>query len=365
MEQLIYIKSLHRPYNQNLNSVKWVCKFIKHKNSNNEISKSDFYVEFYLYLIKKLYNLYKKNPNESLTHGIPSFDSVKNSYDTIIGISKDKKKKIINESLAKRESEFEKSIFSTYKATSYFINLAKDKLEFVDHNNKLKDIGETLVSYKSNDFKLSKKEKEVLFSSIIKSDFHFFISLSLLQKVQKKVKNLSIEEIHFEFLVEKFNIRHFRYTEASNEKNFSKVREHWIKDLDFLDKNFNVKKAFLDIMFNEGLEEPYKKVKKLVDNYYKEKIVSKSKFQEKIDFFIDIYETNPKNELGFLSLQDIADQMKMGKKSFQNFISEFYESEKNKYNIFFNNVVQAISGKNQYFIRNRPVVNIRIKELNK
>jgi len=69
--------------------------------------------------------------------------------------------------------------------------------------------------------------------------------------------------------------------------------------------------------------------------------------------------------LGFLSLQDIADQMKMGKKSFQNFISEFYESEKNKYNIFFNNVVQAISGKNQYFIRNRPVVNIRIKELNK
>ncbi len=107
------------------------------------------------------------------------------------------------------------------------------------------------------------------------------------------------------------------------------------------------------------------KVKKIVDDYYKEKIVSKSKFQEKIDFFITIYETTPKNELGFLSLQDIANQMKMGKKSFQNFISEFYESEKNKYNIFFNNVVQAISGKNQYFIRNRPVVNIRIKELNK
>lgn len=356
---------MHRPYNQNLNSVKWVCKFIKDKNSNNEISKSDFYVEFYLYLIKKLYNLYKKNPNESLTHGIPSFDSIKKSYDTIIGISKDKKKRIINESLAKRENEFEKSIFSTYKATSYFINLAKDKLEFVDHNNKLKHIGEKLVSYRSNDFRLSKKEKEVLFSSIIKSDFHFFISLSLLKKAQKKVKNLSIEEIHFEFLVEKFDIRHFRYTEASNEKNFSKVREHWIKDLDFLDKNFNIKKTFLDILFNEGLEEPYKKVKKLVDEYYKEKIVSKSKFQEKIDFFIEIYETTPKNELGFLSLQDIANQMKMGKKSFQNFISEFYESEKNKYNIFFNNVVQAISGKNQYFIRNRPVVNIRIKELNK
>lgn len=365
MEKTTFIISLHRPYNQNLNSVKWVCKFIKDKNSNNEISKSDFYIEFYLYLINKLYNLYKKNPNEFLSHGIPSFDSIKKSYDTMKGLTKDKKKRIINESLAKRENEFQKSIFNTYKATSYFINLAKDKLGFVDHNNKLNGIGEKLVSYRSNDFKLSKKEKEVLFNSIIKSDFHFFISLSLLQKVQKKVKNLSIEEIHFEFLVEKFDIRHFRYTEASNEKNFSKVREHWMKDLDFLDRNFNVKKAFLEIILNEGFEEPYKKVKKLVDDYYKEKIVSKSKFQEKIDIFTEVYETTPKNELGFLSLQDIADQMKMGKKSFQNFISEFYESEKNKYNIFFNNVVQAISGKNQYFIRNRPVVNIRIKELNK
>lgn len=365
MEKITYIKSLHRPYNQNLNSVKWVCKFIKDKNSNNEISKSDFYVEFYLYMIKKLYNLYKKNPKESLTHGIPSFDSIKKSYDNLIGLTKNKKKRIINESLAKRENEIERSIFSTYKATSYFINLAKDKLEFVDHNNKLKDVGEKLVSLRSNDFKLSKKEKEVMFKTIIKTDFHFFISLSLLQKIQKKVKNLSIEEIHFEFLVEKFDMRHFRYTEASNEKNFSKVREHWIKDINFLDKNFNIKKPFLNEIFNEGFEEHYNTVKKLVNDYYKEKIVSKSKFQEKIDFFITIYQNTPKNELGFLSLQDIANQMKMGKKSFQNFISEFYESEKNKYNIFFNNVVQAISGKNQYFIRNRPVVNIRIKELNK
>ncbi len=54
-------------------------------------------------------------------------------------------------------------------------------------------------------------------------------------------------------------------------RTLSKVREHWIKDLDFLDKNFNIKKTFLDILFNEGLEEPYKKVKKLVDEYYKRK----------------------------------------------------------------------------------------------
>lgn len=365
VREIIYIKSLHRPYNQNLNSVKWVCEFINLKNKKNEISKSDFYIEFYIYIIKKLYNLYKKNPTGSLTHGIPSFESVKKSYNSIIRVPKERKKKIINESLTKRKDDIERSIFSTYKATSYFINLAKDKLSFVDGDNQLTDMGEILMSFRSNSFKLSKKEREVIFSSIVKKDFHFFISLSLLQKFQKKIKNLSIEEIHFDFLVDKFDIKHFRYTEASNEKNFSKVREHWINDLDFLDKNFNIKKSFLEIMKLDGFGDLYLKVKNQVDDYYKEKIVSKSKFQKKIDFFVEVYKTTSKNELGFISLQEIANKMKMGKKTFQSFISQFYELEKNKYNIFFNNVVQAISGKNQYFIGNRPVVNIKIKELNK
>ena len=348
-----------------MNSVKWVCEFIEQKNSNNEISRSDFYVEFYIYLIKKLYNLYKKNPTESLTHGIPSFESVKKSYNSIIRVSKERKKKIINEALTERKDDAERSIFSTYKATSYFINLAKDKLGFVDSNNQLTPTGKALISFRSNSFKLSKKEKEVIFSSIIKNDFHFFISLSLLRKVEKKIKNLSIEEIHFDFLVDKFDVKHFRYTEASNEKNFSKVREHWINDLDFLDKNFNIKKSFLEIILQNGFGDSYLKVKNQVDDYYKEKIVSKSRFQKKIDFFVEVYETTSKNELGFISLQDIANKMNMGKKTFQSFIAQFYELEKNKYNIFFNNIVQAISGKNQYFIRNRPVVNIKIKELNK
>lgn len=362
-ENIIYIKSLHRPYNQNLNSVKWVCKFINNRNKEN--FNSDFYFDFYIYLIKKLYNLYKKKSNESIAHGIPSFESVKKSFDSIIGLSKNKKKRIINEALNMRGNEIEKSIFSTYKATSYFINLAKDKLYFVDTNYKLNDTGKKLVSYRSNDFVLSKKEKIILFRSIIKNDFHFFISLALLQKIQKKVTNINIDEIHNEFLVEKLNIKHFRFTEASNEKNFIKVRDHWIKDLGFLDKYGNIKKVYIKIIVEEGFEDSFFKIETLISDYYKESIVSKSKFRSKLDFFIKSYVDSPKNELGFVSLQEIVNKMKMDKKSFQIFINEFYELEKYKYNIFFNNVVQAISGKGQYFIRNKPVVNIRIKELNK
>lgn len=364
MNGIIYIKSLHRPYNQNLNSVKWVCKFIEKKNSNNEISKSDFYIEFYIYFLKKFYYLYRKAPSAYLSHGIPTFESIQNSFLHLKDLDKDKKKQRISEALSNRTNDTERSIFSTYKASSYFINLAKTKLKFVDNNNKLTDNGAALNSFKSNDLFLSKKEREILFTSILNNDFHFFISLALLKKIQKKVKNLDLEELHYDFLVEKIKIRHFNFTEDSK-LNFSKVRDYWIKDLQILDNNYNLRKLFSDLINDGGFQTEYKEIQSLVKEYYTDKIVSKSKYQKRLELFEHIYLESKKNELGFLPLYFIADKMKLSKNSFQNFIIEFYESEKRTYNIFFNNIVQSTSMKNQYLIRNRPVVNIRIKELNK
>ncbi len=364
MNEIIYIKSLHRPYNQNLNSVKWVCKFIENKNSNGEISKSDLYVEFYIYFLKKFYGLYIKSSEGYLTHGIPTFESIQNSYLHLKGLDKDKKKERINEALANRTNSIERSIFSTYKASSYFLNLAKTKLKFVDHNNKLTENGVALNGFKSNDLILSQKEREILFTAILNNDFHFFISLSLLKKIQKKVKNLDLEELHYEFLLDKIKIRHFDFTENSK-LNFSKVRDYWIKDLQILDNSYNIRKVFLNFINNGGFQTEYKEIQNLVNDYYKEKIVSKSRYQKRLELFEEIYVESKKNELGFLSLNDIADKMKLNKKMFQIFIMEFYESEKRTYNIFFNNIVQSTSIKNQFLIRNRPVVNIKIKELNK
>lgn len=363
MNSLIYIKSLHRPYNQNLNSIKWVCKFIQHKNSNNEITKSEFYIEFYIYLIKKLYNQYKKTRVQSLAPGLPSNDTIKKSYQYIITTNHNNRKKIINNSLSKRENEIDRAIFSSYKASSYYINLAKDKLEFIDNNYSLNEKGKLLISLRSGDLKLSRKEKYVFFKAIIENDFHFFISLLLLKKIEKKINNLDIEKLHYDFLVDKYNIKHFNFTEAS-QLNFSTVRNYWINDLDVLDKNLNIRKVFLDIIINNGFENDFNEIKEQISLFYKENIIAKSKFQKTTELFFNVYKASNKNELGFVALQEIAKNMHLGKLTFQKFISEFYESEKNKFNIFFNNIVQSNSYNNQYFVRNRPVVNIRIKELN-
>ena len=363
MKSIIYIKSLHRPYNQNLNSVKWVCKFVKDRNSNSEINKSDFYIQFYIYTIRKLFGLYKKSDNMSITHGMPLSENISKAYNYIFSVRKDRRKDIISKSLSNRENEIDRAIFSTYKATSYYINLAKDKLQFIDDNNKLSILGRELISIRSNDFRINKKESIIFFKSILDNDFHFFISLLLLKKYEKKFQNLNLSDIHYEFLVSYFGIKHFNFTEAS-QSNFNTVREYWIEDLKILDKNNNVRKIFNDVIVCHNLNENYQEIREAIDLFYKDKIVSKAKLRKKIDIFLTVYINSSKNELGFVPLYIIANQMKMSKKSFQEFLSHFYESEKNKYNIFFNNIVQSYSVKNQYLIRNRPVVNIRIKELN-
>lgn len=362
MESIIYIKSLHRPYNQNLNSVKWVCKFIKKKNSNKEIAKSEFYTQFYIYTIRKLFLLYKKS-NLSTTHGVPLSDSVSKAYNYIFSVKKEKRKDVISKSLLNREDENDRAIFSTYKATSYYINLAKDKLHFIDKHNSLSILGQELITIRSSDFKINIKESIIIFKSILDNDFHFFTSLLLLKKYENKIHNIILSDIHYDFLVSFFGIKHFNFTEAS-QSNFNTVREYWIEDLKILDKNNNIRKIFNDVILSHNLNENYQEIKEAIDIFYKEKIVSKTKLRKKIDLFYTLYTNIPKNELGFVPLHVIAYQMKMSKKSFQEFLSHFYESEKNKYNIFFNNIVQSYSVKNQYLIRNRPVVNIRIKELN-
>ncbi|MEK6485755.1 hypothetical protein [Myroides odoratimimus] len=363
MKTIIYIKSLHRPYNQNLNSIKWVCKFVRNKNSNNEIFKSDFYINFYIYTIRKLFNLYKKSDFSFIVHGIPSSESVVKVYKYLFLLKKENRKEAITKALSNRENDIDRAIFSTYKATSYFINLAKDKLQFINSENSLNKIGSDLIEVRSNDFKINNNESKIFFYSILNNDYHFFISLLLLKKYEKKAKDLSLSQLHYEFLLNHFGIKHFNFTEAS-QSNFNTVREYWIEDLKILDKNNNIRKMFLEIILKHPLNDQYIDIKKGICTFYKEKIVVKTKLKKKINLFLSIYINSAKNELGFVSLSIIANQMKMSKKTFQDFLSHFYEEEKNNYNIFFNNIVQSYSLKNQYLIRNRPVVNIRIKELN-
>lgn len=356
MINIRYIQSLHRPFNQNLNTIKWVCSFVK---ENENISKSDFYVQFYIYLIKKLHKQYSKKPPKETT-GLPSLSSIKDVYNFLKQYKGDDLVNIINEKVKKRVSSLDKSIYSTYKAASYYINLSKDKFEFIDKNYTLSTKGKELLDKKSKDFQLTMSDKEIFFKAILDKDFHLFISNCYFEVIGRKYKINDLSSDKFNFLDKYYNIRHFNYT-TSSLTNYNAVRNFWIRELDVIGKNNKIRLFYLKI-----LHDNYYDLKKDIDNKFNEylnsTLLEKRKYINNKNKFILAFKKSTKNELGFANLYDVKKLLRMGAENYQLFLSDFYESERKNYNIFFNNIVTSIDKRKRFYIRNKPVLSIKIKE---
>lgn len=160
MDKVIFIASLHRPFSQQLKTTKWVCDFIAiHKN---KIPSSQLNLEFYYYLINLLYKEYQKEtPTEF--NGLPSDAAIYNIYEYLKSKSKKKFIEEIPGIIKSRNTSLERQIYSTYKAASYFVNLAKDKFGLIDDKNKLTSSGKSLIAIRSNFYRLSTVEKEFFF----------------------------------------------------------------------------------------------------------------------------------------------------------------------------------------------------------
>ena len=52
----------------------------------------------------------------------------------------------------------------------------------------------------------------------------------------------------------------------------------------------------------------------------------------------------------------------MGAENYQKFLSDFYENERKNYNIFYNNIVTSIDKRKRFYIREKPVLSIKIKQ---
>ena len=133
-EKLTYnvLHSLHRPFHRPLWIVKWVCLFYvkRQKQKENCFYYKDTIVDFYFILLEWLYNGFPKDSN-----GIPSQDAINAVYLEFSMIAVDERPSYLKEILSKEKREgIEKQIYSTYKAASYYLNLAIDKLHFLDND---------------------------------------------------------------------------------------------------------------------------------------------------------------------------------------------------------------------------------------
>ena len=126
------IYSLHRPFHKSLVSVKWVCIYMEEmEKKQKKISPSSFYIDFFFYFINILNTKYNKLNIPAELEGVPTPNTLKEVISHFMGYSDEEKSELLKVILANRESDIEKKIYSTYKATSYYINLAKDKFELI------------------------------------------------------------------------------------------------------------------------------------------------------------------------------------------------------------------------------------------
>lgn len=360
MSNLSYIPSLHRPFNQQLKTARWVCEFVS--NSKAKITGSNFNIKFYIFLIKLLNREYKKTKLTEY-NGLPSEVAVNSVFEFISGKDESTLIKEIPLIIQNRTSSLDKQIYSTYKAASYFINLAKDKFKLLNQKNQLNENGKNLITFKAPFFRLSLKEKEFFFARILEADFHFFMSNCFFSKLQKKYKLKDVVVEQFDFLDKFYGIKHFNFTSSSLD-NFNKVRSHWIKELNVLDANGNIKKGYLKIIHENGFSYLFNELSEKFQIYEKENFNVRKKYIQRKNNFLKEYKAisyKTLSDLGFINLYEIKGKLKISSENYQLFLEEFYEKEKNNLNIFFNNTVNSIDRRKRFYIRNIPVINIKIK----
>ncbi|RAI88068.1 hypothetical protein [Algoriphagus yeomjeoni] len=318
---------------------------------------------FYYYLINLLHKEYQKAIPEEF-NGLPSDAAILNIYQYLKSKSKKEFIEEIPNIIKSRTTPLEKQIYSTYKAASYYVNLAKDKFGLIDDKNRLTEDGGYLIELRSNFFRLSTLEKVFFFKKILQADFHLFITHCLFAKLERRYNLKRTIEDQKEFIDEFLFIRHFNFTSASLE-NYNIVRTYWMDTLGVLDSARNIKKKYLNIIFeNEEYSKLFAELLVLFSRFEKDNFKIKKKYLENKDKFLKGYKACLKtsiSDLGFINLYDIKGTMHISATNFQLFLNDFYELEKNNLNIFFGNTVNSIDRRERFFIRNRPVIKIKIK----
>ena len=358
-ENLTYnvLHSLHRPFHRPLWIVKWVCLFYakRQKQKNNCFCYKDTTIDFYFILLKWLFEDFPKDSD-----GIPSQDAINAVYLHFSQIPVEDRPLYLKEILSKEERiGVEKQIYSTYKAACYYLNLAIDKLHFLDNdgNNLIWDKELIIRSRKTSI--ISQNDRKVYLKQVLRYDAHFFLSICLLYKESLKY-GLKLDEIVFDFLQRYYPIPHFDYIHRSHQ-NYYEVRSYWVKLLSAVSSKGVVNKIMIRLIEEECLL-IYQDILRNI-NEYKSELRAKNKLNRQKKFFFSAYKAMLKRQdcvNGYVDLYDLSAYMKMSYKSFSIFLKEFYETERMNHNIFFINIVSTIDQKKRFYIRDIPVLKIKI-----
>lgn len=353
------LDSLHRPFHRPLWIVKWVCYYfiLRQKNQKGYIFSKEKTVDFYFTLLEWLHNKYPQDGD-----GIPSRDSVTEVWGYFSEIAKEEREVKLREVLTKkREKGVETKIYSTYKAASYYLNLAGDKLHFVNGKGVVSEWTQSQLTKTVLKSGISEKDRGIFIQHILRCDSHFFLSMCLLQKPACKY-GLAIEEEIYKFMQKFYPVSNFDYTKQSH-SNYYVVRKRWVELLNAVSAN-----GSLNPTIKKCIKEDYEiqKVFNEIEAHIKEytsDLRQRRNFIKQKNTFVATYQSaakTNKDKSGFVNLYDISKEMRMSYGRFQVFLTQFYQEERLTRNIFFINIVSTIEQRRRFYIGNAPVIKIKM-----
>lgn len=263
--------------------------------------------------------------------------------------------------LLRRKNSMERSVYSVYKATSYYINLAYKVFKLFDNKFVLSDDGNKLSTRPYYPCMLSQATASILFNLILREDADFFIPLCNARKLTADKSVMA--NLVYSYLRERRNVNKFDYGKSSL-INYIDVRLVWINELKVLDKNLNIRKGLIKYILSN---KEYKYIYDESRSSLNARQMKLKKYSEFKSSFLASYKDLSKssaNPDGFVNLYDIMEMMHLRYSRFQFNLNSFFENEyRNNYYIFAANIVTSIDNRKRFNIAGTEALLIRLVKI--
>ena len=349
------IVSLHRPFHSQLWVARWVCEYI-HFYSSQDAARIDS-VDFFFFFINRLKRLYAKNENIQEYVSRSTVDEVCsyfNQYKTM----KEKREVLDSIMHSPRSEQIEKHVYSLYKASTYAVNLAEDKLGLIRKNH-LTEAGEKLHLQKKPSVGVRLVDRVVYLRQILTRDFYFFVPFCMLQWYSKE--RMQPESAIFDFSEKYHKVSRFDYTHCSHD-NYTKVRMQWINQLNILTENKRIRDWATKVIIDQYASQ-YNELQTEIKEFVKDQ-KKNIKSSDKLDVLYEAYSSlvGTSDGSGYVNLYDIMSKIpKMGYNKFNNLLQTYYEQRNRKENIFLINIIATLDLRKRFVVRGKPVMKIKIQ----
>lgn len=348
---------LHRPFNMPLKSLMWVCRFSKNYKKKNG---HDYYLDFFLWMLDKIVE-HSNSFDEQKAEGIIRPQNAQNILCFFANHNYIELKSLVRSTLISRPEEIYKAIYSAYKNTSYYITLAK-KVNLINNRGELTTLGTELASVRDyHFFKLSDKQRLIIFQSLSSDFFDSLIVITLGQHLIRNNKGLS--DSFFRAYLKYYESEGIIKYITSFDKNYLEVLNHWVKLLKLSTNTGTIRKMYLKEIYCLGLKNRYESIVEKSKAFYSGDFKKRIKLEQQYDKIRTAYNKlhlKGQSEFGYVNLYDIKKCFRLSYGSFNELLNTYYTAYRHSEIILFSNTVSSIDTRRRFLVAGNTVLKIRI-----